>query len=205
MGVSDRESKLISTLTMLMYEDGVKAAVWKQKVCPLPAVCLILIWQTLVRRQCAALPAWGASCGLFLFNPLFLPRSPYFSQEMKCDFHLLLLSMNVIVTPLSQQYAWRLQLLLIWRFLNADWLEGCLISLPLQLLFGGILITTEIPGLSSTLASEDSTITLLHFWQQEPLQLYKLGPNFLTSLRPICPSWGIMVTQAVKVSCKQCW
>lgn len=50
-------------------------------------------WKLLCGR-CAlshgsSLPASGASCGLILLNPSFLPGSfPYVSPEMKCDFHL---------------------------------------------------------------------------------------------------------------------
>lgn len=46
-------------------------------------------------------------------------------------------------------------------------------------------------------------ITLLHLWQEKSSQLDKVLPSFLTSRGLFCPSGSIMVTQVVKVACKQ--
>lgn len=129
---SDRESRLDSPLTMLTCEDKVKAAVWM--VYPLVAVCLVRL--RLARRRCAALPARGASCGLFLFNHWVLPRSiPYSSPEMKCDFHFFYSSEWMLSSHLCRDSVpGMFSGLLSWRF--KCWLAA---ACPLRYLCGSCL------------------------------------------------------------------
>lgn len=87
------------------------------------ASCLSHIDLTKVSKF-AALPAWGASCGLIFFNPEFLPNSLHLSQEMKCDFHFFSCSAWMLSLHLCRDSVpgvFRVSQAAFW---SADWLEG---------------------------------------------------------------------------------
>lgn len=153
------------------------------------------LWLRLVMRMCVPLPARGAGCVSFRCNLTILYHLVWARWLM-----LMIFAFFYSRHPI---HSWALSLFL-WRGVCAAPVQGpvslcfeCRLAggtappLPRQPLSAGILITTENPGPFSTSASPRTwsqervrLITLLHFWQGKTFQFDKLGPNFLTSLRP---------------------